>query len=387
MNGNYILTDAEREKIAIKVAMLTKSDPTKLDKWLPRFHYLSIDRDSKPLLYGYNVVMYCERKAWVAKPGLLIRLLEIWRTEADIAALIEQVKQVQPPQYHPDNRPWDTCLVHLDIPWISRTITRQAIEAFDASLKKPDQGLPAARVLVVNGPPQSGKTYTCEFIRYIRAMYTKGQFELAMLDYKKVSQVDFGPKQFIGLLLDQVNPEWPNQLVLPELENQQPARWVRELCGILREQVFYAGTTWCFVLDGFDSPRVPPQIVQCIQYLACLTAGYENFDPDRDVMRLVLLGFRESIPNYGKRVRIESLKEPELADIRHYFQCYANYREVELPSQALDDMAALVLDDQQELEDPDDISPAPANVCGRMYNIARKAALIARTTIIKELAS
>jgi hypothetical protein len=393
MNGNYILTDAERKDLIKRVAALTEAKPGKLRTWLPAEHYLNISTDSIPMWYGFNVVSYCERKAWVARPGLLIRLLEIWKVEAEIKQLIKRLEDIKPPQYHPNDRPWDTCLVHLEIPWISREITRQAIEGFSYPLQ-PNPGPQGVRVLIVSGPEQSGKTYTCEFLRYVRAMFGPGEFELATLDYKTVPAAGFGPKEMTGLLLDQVSPGWQQRLTLPDLDNQQPAHWVRELCRSLREQVVLSGTTWCFVLDGFDAAGVPPQVLQCIQYFISLCAGREDFDPDKDMLRLVLLGFNESVPDYGKRVRIDALKEPELADIMNYFRCYAEYREVDVAPDALDGMAAVVLDDETELEDPQQPGNATDNGLppakpkpGRMERIARKASLIARNVIKKELAS
>jgi|GEM_PF-1346671 len=385
-----ILTYAERKDLINRVAALTLGEPTRLRNWLPAEHFLSIGTDKIPLNYGFNVVAYCERKAWIATPGLLIRLLQVWKAELGINQLITRLQALQPPQYHPSNRPWDTCLVHIEIPWISRDVTRQAIEGFGYPLH-PNPFQPGVRVLVVSGPAQSGKTYTCEFLRYIRAMFGPGEFELATLDYKNVPVAGFGPKELIGLLMDQVNPQWQLQHgsnPLPDLSNQQPAHWVRELCKRLRDEVVRSETTWCFVLDGFDAPNVPQLVLQCIQYFVSLCAGREDFEPEKDLLRLVLLGFNESIPDYGKRVRIDLLKDPGPADIRAYFCCYAAYRGVEIPPEALDDLVALVLDDQQELHDPQNGTgmleqPSPS----RMYRIAQKASLIARTVIRQELAS
>jgi hypothetical protein len=372
MDNNYILTEEERKNLAVKVAGLLQINPGRLRALLPAEHFVFIDRDDMPAAYGYNVVCYCERNAWVYEPGLLIKLLEIWAHELIIDQLIRRLKQLSPPKYHPPKKPWETCLVYVEVPFISRPVTRHAIEGFGSRLKE-GPWEPAARVLVVNGPSKSGKTYTCELIRYVKAMYGPGVLEPVMLDYKNMPVAGFGPAELIGLLLDQVNPGWSRHAQLPVLDNQQEARWIRELCHMLRDEAFSAGKTYCLVLDGFDAPRVPGLVIECIQYLISLAVGRENFDEHRDVLRIVLLGFKKSIPDYRRRVRVDDVTDPGRDDLREFFQCYANYRKVPVSQGDLDTMATYVLN---KIGNTGVVPPG-----SMVYQIAETASLVARKMI------
>src|SRR5690606_2819806 len=147
------------------------------------YHFCRIERHPMPLEYAYNIVRYCEKYAWMETPSLLEKLLDRYRIIESFNNIIVRVQQLVPPRFYIGMRPWDTVLVQTDDPFLSRRITRQAIEYFSYSLV-PTINPRGVRVLVVKGPEQSGKTYTNNYIEYIHKCLGGLNFNTVWVDLK-----------------------------------------------------------------------------------------------------------------------------------------------------------------------------------------------------------
>lgn len=339
-----ILETDERTELRRCVADFTDAQPTKLRAIIPPLHVSHIRTDAMPAMYAYNVVRYCEFSAWAEDPALIIKLLKKWDYLPLLLKAIDRLSNTTPPIYHKGNTVWNTCLVPLEIPFLGRQETRKAIERFSYELVSTIN--PAGvRVLVVNGPEKSGKTLTYNYVNYVNNIFANLNFISCYIDIKKQITSRFGPVELIESLLDQINPDWETQETLPILDNQQPARWMLELARILISQVNSMNqkkvneggieSNYFFILDRFDDSTVPRDTLDLIQILSAIATGAELVGENNDVIRLVLLGYQENIPNFRNRVVVDNIAPITQKDIEDYFKKFAAYKGKMLDDQTL----------------------------------------------------
>lgn len=345
-----ILEEDERTELIPEVALLTEGRPTRLVKLIPTNHVIRIPTDPIPEQYAFNVVRYCELSAWVEEPPLIIKLLENWAMYEVFDKAIKRLTTGAPPKYYHGDRVWDTCLLALDLPFLNRETTRLAIEYFSYPLI-PSLKPAGLRVLVVRGPARSGKSFTYDYILYVNSVFARLNFNAIWVDFKKQITSRFGPLELVESLLDQVNPSWESEVFLPELDTQQPVRWMLELARILVDQINtvnqnnVSDSKWIIVLDGFDDEKVARDTIEMIQIIASVAVGAELSGESNDVIRLVLLGFSDSIINYRNRVKVDDILPIDRNGVKLYFKRYG-----ELKGKLLNDAALEGLVDAIEME-------------------------------------
>ncbi len=331
-----ILTDTELNMVVSQIAADISGDPTPVSTAIGSYHFVKIARHQIPFDYAFNIVRYCEKYAWMETPSLLEKLLDKYRVIANFNNIIVRIQQLAPPKFHKGMRPWDTILVQTDDPFLSRRITRNAIESFSYPLV-PTVNPPGIRALVVKGPEQSGKTYTHNYIGYIHKCLGGLNFNTVWVDLKKHFTSAFGPMGLTKLILDQVNPDWQAQQVyVPELGNEQPARWTQVLCGIIADQVEYTNTTHVIVIDGFaekpgESLCIPREVSEMMVQLTSFATAANPATRGNDLIRIVLLGFGQPVGNHLNRVRVDDIQPLQAADLEHYFNDYADLHNKEMP--------------------------------------------------------
>jgi hypothetical protein len=331
-----ILTETELNEVVQQIADDINGNPASISTLIGSYHFVRIATHQVPYEYAFNIVRYCEKYAWMETPSLLEKLLDKYRVIAKFNAIIVRIQQLTPPKFHIGMRPWDTILVQADDPFLSRSITRKAIECFSYALK-PTINPPGIRVLVVKGPEQSGKTYTYNFIGYIHKCLGGLHFNSVWIDLKKHFTGSFGPMELMKLILDQVNPEWQEQQVyIPELGNEQAARWIQVLCGIIADQIEYTNTNHIIVIDGFDekpgeSLRIPHEVSEMIIQLTGFATGSNHSSRGNDMIRVVLLGFDQPVGNHFNRVRIDDIRPIQPTDLEEYLNYYAELHNKEMP--------------------------------------------------------
>jgi hypothetical protein len=365
-----LLDPAEREQLILEIADYTEGKPGNLSSFLPREHVVRIELDSIPLEYAFKVVRYCEMTAWVEKPPLIIKLLNRFKREPVFKQAITRLKAMAPVQFHINGRVWDTFLLALDLPFLDRLITREAIERFSFPLN-PTLYKPGVRVLVVKGPEKSGKTYTIDYIRYVNSVFAQLNFNTISIDYKKQITGRFGPKQLITSLLDQVNQDWAKSVVLPELDAQQTPRWTQQLLDVLlkqiqeRNELQYNNSKMMIILDGFDDPTVPRDTLDLIQQIAAAAVGQSLVAENNDTIRLVLLGFSETVTDYRSRVKVENIVPITEDDLKAYFLAYAAFYDRLPPEEGLK-----LLVDKVGLKDIPDTPDKTRVIAKRVLTIA-----------------
>jgi hypothetical protein len=349
MNGtDGILTADERSELILEVASFTEGDYRKLKTVIPQQHVIRIEKNAIPEEFAYNIIKYCEMSAWIEDPALIIALLKKWDFRQVFADAITRIKNGQPPKFHIGERVWDPFGLALSLPFVNRVNTRRALEAFLYPLK-PTTRPPGVRVLIVKGPLKSGKSFTYDYIRYTSSFLANLSFRPVYIDFKKVANVRFGPKDLTKALLNQINPRWTEQIVLPELDAQQPARWINQLCATIADQIVFTDRKCVIVLDNFTSEAdrtnsttttdsdqiVPRETIEMISCLSDISTGKEYANSSGDLMRLVLLGFNYPITNYFDRVKVDDIQPLTADDLRNYFTEFAKFYDQEIDADAL----------------------------------------------------
>jgi hypothetical protein len=331
-----ILTNTELTMVVNKIATDISGNPAPVAAAIGSYHFARIATHPIPLDYAFNIVRYCEKYSWMESPSLLEKLLDRYSVLGTFNDIIVRVKGLIPPKFHEGMRPWDTVLLEVDDPFVSRWVTRNAIESFSYPLvQKLDP--PAVRVLVVKGPEQSGKTYTHNYIGYVHKCLGGLNFNTVWVDLKKHFVGSFGPMELTKLILDQVNPDWKlQQVIIPELGNEQAARWTQVLCGIIADQVEYTNTTNVIVIDGFtikpgETLRIPTEVSEMMVQLANFATGSNPSASGNDMMRIVLLGFDKSVGNHMNRVRVDDIQPLQANDLEQYFIKYASVYNKQMP--------------------------------------------------------
>lgn len=343
-----ILTSAERDELVPEVADFISGNPIKLKSIIPRTHFIKIPMDPIPEQYAWSVVNYCECSAWMEDPALILKLLKQWAYLPTFAAAIARIEGSKPKPFHIPPRVWDPILVNLNLPLLNRAITRDAVECFYYPLV-PKTTPAGIRVLVATGPSGSGKSFTYLYIQYIKLFMTDINFGTVYVDLRAQAASRFGPGDLISTILDQVNPDWRRQDVeVPELKEEQPSRWLLQLCSILAEQIAFMDRKFIIVLDGLDEDGdtrvLPADTRDMITVLASAATGETIPEVSNDLLRLVLLGFGHPIKNFRNRVRVDEIGPLTAADIAQYFADYGQFYGKTLDPQGIQDMVRAVLD-------------------------------------------
>lgn len=325
-----ILTIPERDALQERVASFINGNPASMTAIIPAYHLTKIATNSIPIQYAFNIVRYCEQLAWVENPSLILRLLEYWHQDPVFAGAHQRINAQEPPRFFPGNKPWDTVLLAVDLPFLNRSRTRRVIECFFYPLVA-TVSPPGIRVLVVKGDSKSGKTYTAQYIKYINVCYAQLAFKVIWVDLKKHFSNSFGPAELTEAILDQVNEDWRSfGISFPDQSGQQDARTTLQLAGIIAEQIAATSRTHILILDGFgEDPAdtigalpVSKALTELVQHLVTIATGAQLPLLSCDMMRLALLGFNQPVANYLNRVRVDDIQPLTETDVVQYFNNY-----------------------------------------------------------------
>ncbi|HYC30435.1 MAG TPA: hypothetical protein VEB42_16485 [Chitinophagaceae bacterium] len=353
-----ILTSDERNELILEVASFTEGDYRVLKTVIPQQHVIRIEKNPVPAEYAFNIIRYCELSAWIENPALIITLLQRWDYKPLFAEAIKRIKNGEPPRFHIGQRVWDPFGLAVTLPFVNRETTRRSLEAFLYPLKSTTQP-PGVRVLIVKGPAKSGKSFTYDYIRYTSSFLANLDFRPVYVDFKKVANVRFGPKELARAILNQINPKWTEQVNLPELDAQQPARWINQLCHTIADQIVFTSRKCVIVLDNFISEAdrasstaatdtdqiVPRETIEMISALADISTGKEYAESSADLVRLVLLGFNYPITNYFDRVKVDDIKPLTQTDLENYFNEFAKFYNKTIEPDALQFLVTETLKD------------------------------------------
>ena len=225
------------------------------------------------------------------------------KLQAVVKKLLERIGTRLPVYHLLAANPHQSCFLHAGRVLINRSELRSELVDLCS-----DQG---SRVLVVNGDPVSGKSYSMQYIAFLA---DKFGHDRAYIDIKHEIYTTFGPDTLARRI------GWQLRFSVAEVQSiptrqAQDARWATEIGDWIIGASKWDGTPRWIVLDGFDHPDLPPETQHLIEYLMW------QIETVKPPLRLVLLGYRKAIPRDIRRyVRSEEITRIDRAELAEFFE-------------------------------------------------------------------
>src|ERR1051326_5912255 len=219
------------------------------------------------------LVDVCISSRWRLTPSLLESLLNrlVSSGNGPLAPLLARVQQ----KIDPNPDPFRTHWVLASHPFLSRPDLRKAARALVESVNQP--------ILRVNGPTQSGKTYTKELFGYV--MMDQGWPNL------HVARADMSPGTGPSYTVEDLASNLALSMVTDKLPERSTSSFPKELARWLMRNLNQNKGLWIFVLDGFGQPSVQPEVIELIYELVQYAMNPEFSKK----MRLVLLDYQHDL--------------------------------------------------------------------------------------------
>ncbi len=305
--------------------------------WMGR-HGLRIETHARHDIYAFKVLDYLERYGWIEDPALLVQVLEkiapraVTPFGAHIPAVAARLRRERPDvaSFYRGRAVWETCHLSLALPFLDREVTRVAFQDFFNPLA---YGPQAARVLVVNGPPGSGKTFTGDFLRLLVGL-RQAEHGVAEADFLLLTGEPLTPDRLAVHLATQMGvPRARAEAEVPRLKAQRPERWPKDVAIWLAAEADRTEKTWHLLLDNFHLPGVPDTTAGLIAVLLAALSGQQQIgwnvvDPAMGPpLRLVLLGSHLDLVQRTSLLRVEDIRPITAADLETHFRRYFESRE------------------------------------------------------------
>jgi len=256
-----------------------------------------------------NLIGTAQRDRW------LHELIQAAVAQNATFALQQLAKELQPAIRAETRDHFNVTFVDNNLALVNRTELRKFLKQL-ADIQ-PTGG----RILVVNGPPASGKSYSIELISYLNGALRN--FNFVLIDLQKMSG-EIRPKHIAESIVSQMSLE---PTVVPNEDQEQDSRWVQLFCNRLQAALRNAAEPWWIVIDGFNHARLSPAINDLVKELS----GRIRLTLREH--RLVLLSYPERLSPEVERVALrETLTPISQQDLISFFgQVYYDSNQTYFP--------------------------------------------------------
>jgi len=255
-------------------------------------------------------------------PALIAKAIDLNQTAKTLRSqgtmISERISRVS--EWPEPDDPYDVCFVEDEYPFVNRTGLRD----FFRNYKNPAE--PA--VCIVNGPDESGKTYSVRLIRYLKSR--RVDFDLAHIDLKEVqSHTQYSPESLIRDIVRQ--SKWGLE---PPSRASAAAKYGEELVRWLIGQANARALPLVVVLDNFHEPQLYGETRELVQNMIVQISELPKSEPQPPKLRLVLLKYpRELEPvELPGPVRRENATELTKIDVASFFTAFTRQLGKKLPN-------------------------------------------------------
>ena len=244
----------------------------------------------------FNLIGKAERGNWI--PELLAGAI----AENDTPSLQQIATDLRPQTSATTVDHYNVAFVDNNLVLVNRSVLRK-------SLKQLASATPTgARILVVNGPPLSGKSYSVELISYLRRALKS--FKFVWINLKDIAG-EVRPEHIASAIVGQMNLA---QNIIPDLNQEQDSRWIQLFCNRLQGVLGSASEPWWVVIDGFNHARLSPSVNDLIKELL---GRIRLTLPE---LRMVLLSYPDNLaPNIEQVALREELSAINERDLIGFF--------------------------------------------------------------------
>lgn len=234
--------------------------------------------DGTPNVIVMCAIALCIGDRWRLTPPSLVRLMRLAEPfEPRIAPIIERLKIPPGRAEHVPAQPnpfMDSVLVSK-IPFLERARIRAGLQA----LLTPT---PLQPFIVVNGPPNTGKSYTADFVSHV--LHARNDVVHCRVELPTKEGASVGPVELARDLVVRMGGDLRAEP--PRVTNLD--RWYGELVNWVIDAGMRAnGYVWWVILDGFNKDELRDDTRDFIKKLA---SSFTNAMPQRR-FRLILLDF------------------------------------------------------------------------------------------------
>ncbi|WNG61684.1 ATP-binding protein [Archangium gephyra] len=249
--------------------------------------------------YIHALLRFLDEEGLAPKDPAILRLLRL--PDLDVFPELQQIRtelEARKKEQTADD-PYARCQLHVG-PFLDRTRFRVVLRRFVDRVTGP-------RVLVVNGPAQSGKTYSSWFVSHLNDTMP------SFVTFAYAAEKGLAETYTLGdVARDLVQLAKGQPATMPP-QRAQEKRWAQELCIWILSALNRPGLPFWLVLDGFRD--APPGTQALIQYLANHISQALNQTDGR----LLLFDYEPRLLAPCP-VELEELRAIEPPDISEYFQ-------------------------------------------------------------------
>ena len=155
-----------------------------------------------------------------------------------------------------------------------------------------------ARVLIVGGPPDSGRSHTTQLLTHLVA--NEPRFELALVDMSKWKGPPATPIDVVRRIASEMRLEAP-----PVDVHALPDNQANVLARSLLDGIHNGKRTWLLVFDGIDRANLRPEAFRMIETIAVDSARRSELP-----LRVVLLGYDRLLPGGAERAAVRETIRP-----------------------------------------------------------------------------
>jgi hypothetical protein len=174
------------------------------------------------------------------------------------------------------------------------------------------------RILVVKGPPSSGKTYSLQLITYLQQQL--GRFKVAYVDLKELEE----STEYSEVRPEEIGEQIAIQMNLcgmPKRAAEQDARWVRHFCDWLTGQLSGSGTVGWIVVDSFTKAFLPQGSRDLIRLMA------KRLTENLHQCRLILLSYDDEVNLPTEDLELEDIGDIGEEDLIEFFAALYRLRQ------------------------------------------------------------
>ena len=221
---------------------------------------------------------------------IIVRMIKVAELTNRLPYLIEEAYDMRPqdrllstffedfkPIIAEENRDhYEALLLRGDRVLVNRRLLRDTLRGFDERTGKP--------ILIVDGPPSSGKTHSRYFITYLES--TVLRFKTIVIDLTHLAASAEN-----GMIGPEDLGQWIAARMglgkIPDRQKEQDARWVHRFCNWLIEELRNDSQARWIVLDHFDKTSLSQGTQDLIHTLIT------EIDTNQLNLRMVLLSYKD----------------------------------------------------------------------------------------------
>lgn len=258
-----MLTLEEREiaERAVALAIMSKDKPRAVllamvaDEDFQMYFPLT-PQNAKDL--AREAIRMCEASGWARLPPWLQQILSKVAETPAIKQILDKI--ATPP---PD---WKTTLLpnsfdafwlpRVGLPFLNRSKLRQSLRRLNEAT--------GPSVMVINGPPKSGKSYTVELLRHavhenMKPAGTDLFLPVARIPFQTGMGASLTPQALAEMIVSSIASSPKPMPILPADQDIVTADRLNEhLCDWVIENVEETGAQWWIALDGLNDPDLTP---------------------------------------------------------------------------------------------------------------------------------